>query len=64
MVDDDDVIALFDNIIVFLDVAPAKVQDSPDSSMIHFSAKEVEEAQLTIAQLLISTIDRRWWFHQ
>lgn len=36
MADNDDVMALFDDIVTFLDAASAEIQDSPDSLTTHF----------------------------
>lgn len=48
MADDDDVMALFDDIAAFLNAPPVEVQDSLDSPTTLFSAEEVEEALSTI----------------
>lgn len=53
-VDDDDVMALFDDIIALLDSMPTAIQTSSDSTT-HFLA-EVEEAQATVVQLLKSMV--------
>lgn len=54
-IDDNDVLALFDDIASYLDAQPVEVQVSPESLTTQFSAKEVEDRS-TIARLLKSSV--------
>lgn len=55
-----DIMALFNDFATFMDVTPAKVQDSPDLPITHFLTEEVEARSITVQLLKLSvcsTID-------
>lgn len=52
--DDVDVVALLDNIAIYLDATPVEAQVSSDSLTTQFSAEEVEGGRSTMAQILRS----------
>lgn len=52
----DDVLALSDDVATLMDASHAKGRYSPASPTPQFLAEEVEEARLTIAHLLRSTV--------
>lgn len=56
MVDENDVMSLFDDIAAFLDIAPAEAQDSSDSPTTHFLTTKVEETRSMVAKLLKSSV--------
>lgn len=59
MVDDDDIMTLFNDIATFLEVMPVVVQDSPDSPITNFSEEKVEDAQSMIAAAVTALGHRR-----